>query len=1074
VDAELQLDDAQCFRAELVLRNPCPDASESSASKLGFELEQFLRGCEGSEPPKPEDPRILERLCVNPDLFCVSAFNEMSCSGATPGELTYKLQVSGINQAGLLAYLSLVFFRCGFNIIHTAITTTGPDSDSQLSFTLTTTSPRAAKMLHTHLDITSPTCGTAASLRKTSGSSATDVGSTSSRSVANDEFSWLFPNPSAVKDSGKTSELEHDLIHLANGDVYDGQCIQCTGGVKQHGYGTYTYCGQQSTTYKQYKGEWFQGKKHGHGVLFFESGGVYVGQWQHNQRHGLGVMLDYPADAAPVGMPSYTFEGEWCEDQRCGFGIEEAGDHIYYGSFHAGRPSGRGVQVNFDTNLRITGCEALVGRCWKPLLGELEVEAAELQAAELQVVEEGEEGVSPQSDNAIGVRSRRGSSMTVPKSASDTQCSASLCKEPQSPLFQNHRQDSPVCFAGVPRLASPSPQQLQPSRPPMPSPSAASAMWMASPRASPGASPRHSPRCSGAAGAAWMASPLASPGGRESLRRVASRSAPCSPRDDKGVQSAPSSPTHEGSIEFVMLEGDKIMSTDTTPDDPQQSSQRQRAETAPNRGREDDVSPHATTPRALLCHRPPAGASTAAHTDTAASGNNGLGPQRPTPLEHAGSSASLVRNDSVASGQQLPQPSQQRGNSSTADRRAVTPERSTRSGRPILCPMLWSENELAAFLSCLGLSTDTARSVQRHKLKGVNQLVQMSNGELNSKFGMNSYVERRLVRKALTRFLELDRWQNVAKARRLPDLMADSGLREFLVPVDELRIEGEISQGGFGQVYRGILRPRVRRGRLEAGKEYPVAVKDMKGDRMLRLRELLKEGRVMSSLHHPNMCMFRGICADRSRATILSELMDCSLFDLIHQPSRLNWRGDLTLPCVLRLSQGICAGIAYLHSKKLVHADLKSSNILINYTSSKDPTPKICDFGHVAVRTHPSPHDRCGTPHWAAPEALRNEAVGPAADVFSFGVMLWEMLTQTLPHQNLTFAQVVGAVGWAEWTPDLDVLPEVPSGLFDLLRRCLRFLPAERPGVLEAKATLKQQLRGPRREALFRLSGFLS
>merc|ERR1719210_2040047 len=120
---------------------------------------------------------------------------------------------------------------------------------------------------------------------------------------------------------------------------------------------------------------------------------------------------------------------------------------------------------------------------------------------------------------------------------------------------------------------------------------------------------------------------------------------------------------------------------------------------------------------------------------------------------------------------------------------------------------------------------------------------------------------------------------------------------------------------------------------------------------------------------------------------------------------------------VMDLSEGMCAGMGYMHLKRLVHADLKSSNILINHTSSSKLVPKICDFGHAAVRAHPAPHHRCGTPHWAAPEALRNEAVSPAADVFSCGAILWEMLAETVPHRNLSYAQVLGAVGWCGWTP---------------------------------------------------------
>merc|ERR550532_3418083 len=150
--------------------------------------------------------------------------------------------------------------------------------------------------------------------------------------------------------------------------------------------------------------------------------------------------------------------------------------------------------------------------------------------------------------------------------------------------------------------------------------------------------------------------------------------------------------------------------------------------------------------------------------------------------------------------------------------------------------------------------------------------------------------------------------------------------------------------------------------------------------------------------------------------------MDCSLFDVIHQPYKLRWHGELTVSTIIDLSKGIFDGILYLHSKHLVHADLKSSNILIDYSSSWQLIPRICDFGHAAMRTFPSPHHRCGTPHWAAPEVLRSEALGPAADIYSFGVMMWEMLAQKLPHKGLSFGQVSAIVGWAGWMPDLGLL----------------------------------------------------
>jgi len=277
-------------------------------------------------------------------------------------------------------------------------------------------------------------------------------------------------------------------------------------------------------------------------------------------------------------------------------------------------------------------------------------------------------------------------------------------------------------------------------------------------------------------------------------------------------------------------------------------------------------------------------------------------------------------------------------------------------------------------------------------------------------------------------------------------------------------------------VHVGTLRIQKERGKLKANAEYKVAMKEMKGDRHVQLHELLKEARIMASLKHKNICKFVGVSAElQSRGGkqyILSELMDCSLFDLIHLPQRLSWTGEFTVPLALYLSEGICAGIFYLHERRLVHADLKSSNILIDYRSSSRPIPKICDFGHVAMRVYPAPHHRLGTPHWAAPEALRQEAVGPAADMFSIGVMLWEMLALTPPHRALTFGQVIGAVGWAGWMPDMDLLPLVPPELKRILRRCLAFTTEGRPSARELRLQLRKLRKSAAKEAWAALNRF--
>ncbi|CAE8626561.1 unnamed protein product, partial [Polarella glacialis] len=154
--------------------------------------------------------------------------------------------------------------------------------------------------------------------------------------------------------------------------------------------------------------------------------------------------------------------------------------------------------------------------------------------------------------------------------------------------------------------------------------------------------------------------------------------------------------------------------------------------------------------------------------------------------------------------------------------------------------------------------------------------------------------------------------------------------------------------------------------------------------------------------------------------------------------------------------------------------DMKSSNILIDYSNSWHLVPRICDFGHAAVRTHPSPHHRCGTPHWAGPEVLRGEALGPAADIYSFGVIMWEMLAQKLPHKGLSFSQVLASVGWAGWTPDMSLLPELPREVLHLIRECLNFAPSDRPRGKDVHRRVKRFPKQARLKAMKMLATYLS
>jgi len=144
--------------------------------------------------------------------------------------------------------------------------------------------------------------------------------------------------------------------------------------------------------------------------------------------------------------------------------------------------------------------------------------------------------------------------------------------------------------------------------------------------------------------------------------------------------------------------------------------------------------------------------------------------------------------------------------------------------------MLWTEDELAAFIACLGLSPDVSHRVLCQQFKGATQFLSMTNGQLRKALGLVTPVERLVVRNALKRMLDGNRFENNVCNHRSMDILSDSVLSHYIIPKEELTMVSKISQGGYGTVYRGVLEPKVDRagGAFQARRTHLVAVKDMK------------------------------------------------------------------------------------------------------------------------------------------------------------------------------------------------------------------------------------------------------
>lgn len=226
-------------------------------------------------------------------------------------------------------------------------------------------------------------------------------------------------------------------------------------------------------------------------------------------------------------------------------------------------------------------------------------------------------------------------------------------------------------------------------------------------------------------------------------------------------------------------------------------------------------------------------------------------------------------------------------------------------------------------------------------------------------------------------------------------LQARSRLWE--IHVKDVAVKKRLSVGGFAEVFLAQYHGTA------------VAIKRFFADQDEYAKEQFQtEVALLARLRHPNLILFMGYTV-HPYLSIMSEYMGRgSLFDVLRRQKGKPL--DIDKQRVVALS--VARGMAYLHSRSspILHMDLKSPNILVD----ERWRVKITDFGlsRVRKRTYITSAGGEGTPEWMAPEVLRNEPFDEKADVYSYGVVLWETCTGLLPWEDLRPMQVVGAVGF--------------------------------------------------------------
>ncbi|KAH0875816.1 hypothetical protein HID58_073178 [Brassica napus] len=216
------------------------------------------------------------------------------------------------------------------------------------------------------------------------------------------------------------------------------------------------------------------------------------------------------------------------------------------------------------------------------------------------------------------------------------------------------------------------------------------------------------------------------------------------------------------------------------------------------------------------------------------------------------------------------------------------------------------------------------------------------------------------------------------------------------------------------------------------------------------LEEFRSEVQIMKKLRHPNIVLFMGAVTRPPNLSIITEFLPRgSLYRLIHRPNN-----QLDERRRLRMALDAARGMNYLHScsPMIVHRDLKSPNLLVD----KNWVVKVCDFGLSRMKnsTYLSSKSTAGTAEWMAPEVLRNEPADEKCDVYSYGVILWELFTLQQPWGRMNAMQVVGAVGFQHRR--LDIPDFVDPAIAELISKCWQTDSKLRPSFAEIMVTLKK------------------
>ncbi|KAG1367798.1 dual specificity protein kinase splB [Cocos nucifera] len=267
---------------------------------------------------------------------------------------------------------------------------------------------------------------------------------------------------------------------------------------------------------------------------------------------------------------------------------------------------------------------------------------------------------------------------------------------------------------------------------------------------------------------------------------------------------------------------------------------------------------------------------------------------------------------------------------------------------------------------------------------------------------------------------------------------------KWTVDLSKLYLGLRFASGAHSRLYHGIY------------KDQPVAVKIIRqpddnenGVMAARLeKQFAREVMFLCHLYHPNVIKLAGACKNPPVFCIITEyLSGGSLRAFLHKLKHKS----LPLAKLIAISLDIARGMEYIHSQGVIHRDLKPENILFD----QDFCVKIADFGIACEEAYcDALAEDPGTYRWMAPEMIKHKAYGRKVDVYSFGLLLWEMVTGTVPYEEMTPIQAAFAV--VNKNLRLVIPSDCPAPLQALIEQCWSLHPGKRPEFWQIVKVLEQ------------------